>query len=339
MGWLNKVKAAKNELSNAAKKTVKVISEELEEVAGGQDWYEETKKVGKDLNGKLHNTVKASGEVASEILTEFGKTEFGKSVGKSTRYSAGFLSKVPLISTATDIIRSVNGVDNLYEHLRLKPTDPERNLWLAEAMLRMERDQQRYLCVRAAIDPTMAIAQQAVKSAADLDKVPLEPSHRRLLKNAFILSVDKLKTRPNDTRSLHIISRVYLIQNDIGEATRFSKLAVLSDPSNGYPYVTLARIYSQMLQHENVNKAALSAIENGATIGNEVLAESKLADNNLSAGTRMSTYNDLRESVDQESREKYWGPSVRGYNILEAVGEAQLKKAKYLVNLVKENTF
>ena len=339
MGWLNKLKAAKQEVTNATKRVSKEIAKELEETAGDKDWYKKTKEIGKYLNNFGRDSYKAGSEIGRELLDDFGKTQAGKNIGKSTRYVAGFASKVPLLSVSTDILRSRNGVDFLYKHLKLKPDDPERHLWLAEAMLRMERDQQRYVAVRAVLDPSYLVARQTFKTAAGMNNEKHEPTYLRLLKNSFSISFNKLKTNPNDAKVLHILGRIYLIQDHLGEATRLIKLAILADPTDGHPYVSLSRIYYQMLQYENVKKASRLAVIRGASIGNEVLAEVQLSDQSKNTRDRINVYNKLLENVTQESREIYWGPSVIGFSIIEEVGAEQLRKTKDLLNTVGKTTF
>lgn len=330
MGLMNKLRAVGNEAGKAAKQLADDAARKSEDSFGQQNWYENVKATGQKVRDYSSKSwLKGSG-AANELLGDFEKTKAAEGIGKASRKITGLLGKAPLLSVVTDVFRSVHGIDALYEHLLNDPEDPERHLWLSEAMVRMARDRQRYVAVRSTVDPAYIAMQKSVQLATSLNQRNLDPTQVRLLKNAFALSLQMLKKNPRDQRALHVISRVYLIRRIQGEATRFSKLAILADPSNGYPYVTLARTYLQLGQVVNARKTAKFAVDKKASIGNEIVAETWLAENGNDE-SRLHAYTRLLDQVDQDSREAYWGPSVQGLNIVEAVGAAQMKKVSALL--------
>jgi hypothetical protein len=331
MGWWDKVKAAKAEVAKVAKEVTEAIADEVEDGFGDQDWYQGVKGAGQSL-GEFGKEVWEEGtELVGDTLDELGKTEGGKMLGEKSTHVVGFLSKLPVLSLATDIMRARNGIDGLYEHLKADPNDPERFLWLAEAMDRMDRDQHRYTTIRSAMDPSYLLTRQAIKTSTELGKEAIEAPRRRLLKNAFALSISRLKKKPSDRDAIHVLARVYLAQKLLSESMRFSKLAIIADPNDGLALVTLGRVYLAHDQLENARRAGQLAIERGSSMGNEILAEVLLKENAGDAPARIERYSDILDQVSQQDRERYWGPSVQGVNMVEAIGAAQMKKATDLL--------
>jgi len=332
MGWWDKVKATSAEAAKAAKEAVDSVVAEVETEFGDQDWYREAKSVGREIGEFGKDVWDGTTELVGETLDDLGKTEGGKVVGDKSRQFVGFLSKLPVLSIATDVMRARNGIDGLYEHLQEDPADPQRHLWLAEAIERMARDQTRYTAVRGVLDPTYVVARQAVKTSAELGQEGGDDTRIRLLKNAFALSIERLRADPADRAALHILARVYLGQRHLGEATRFCKLSVLADPADGEALVTLGRVYLALDQEQNARKSAELAIERDSSVGYEILADLTVKSVDGDAGARIEAYSDLLDRVQQPDRTAYWGPSVEGMNMVDAVGAAQMKKATDLLD-------
>jgi hypothetical protein len=332
VGWWDKVKAATSEVTTVAKEVTDAIASEVEQEFGDQDWYQEVKDTGQAITEFSKEALQDAATSVGGALEDFGKTADGKMVGEKSKQLAGFLSKLPVLSLATDIMRTKNGVDDLYEHLKAEPTDPQRHLWLAEALDRMNQDQRRYTAIRSTVDPSYLVARHAIKTSTELGEEPIESPRLRLLRNAFSLALGQLKENPADRDAIHVVARVYLAQGHLGEATRFAKLAVLADPKDGLALVTLSRVYLAQEQFENANRASHLAIERNATTGHEVIADLVLKSEAGDASTRIERYSAILDQVSQTDRERYWGPSVEGINMVEAVGAAQVKKATDLLD-------
>lgn len=331
MGWLDKIKATAAEASKVARDLTEAVTEEAEEAWGEREWYQEAKSIGQDVGALGKEAWEEGSELAGELADDFAQTSVGQKVGSASRHVVGFMAQVPVLSAAVDIMRARHGVDDLYALVQEEPEEPLHYIWLAEAMQRVGTDQKRYVAVRTAVDPSFIVTRTAIKAGTSLGAEVGDPVQIRLLKNAFALSMKRLRADPADSDAMHVLARVYLSQGDHGEAARFAKLAILAQPESGLPVITLSRTYQALGQSENAEKAAHIAIERGCSVGHEVLAELTLAGDEGTAGGRIEKYSQLRSMVSAEDRHAYWGPSVDGVDIVESVGTAQLKKTKGLL--------
>ena len=334
MGWLDKLKAAGLEAQRMTREAAAAVVEEAETEFGDHEWYGSAKRLGRTVGEFGLDVVAVTRETATEAVETVGQTEAGRYAGRTSRQVAGFLSKLPLLSVATDIMRARNGIDGLYEHLKASPDDPVRNLWLAEAMARLERDRGRYIAIRTAIDPSFYVRQRAMEVGVGVGAEKQRPPRERLLRNAFALAIRRLEQDPADAAALHVLSRVYLGQEVLGEAVRFSKLSILADSGDGHSVFTLGRCYLALDQPDNSRRAALLAIERGTSMGNELLAELCLVDPALAGTDRIEAYSESLERVEVDDRARYSGPAVRSVDVFDAVRAAQLQKARDLLDRI-----
>jgi predicted Zn-dependent protease len=278
-----------------------------------------------------------SRDVALELVHEASQTDAGRIVGAFTRDSIGFLSKLPVLSAVGDAFRAANGIDSLTSHLRRNPNEAVRHLLLAEALKRMETDQRRYRAIRATVDPTYLVVDSAIRTTASLgNNTEHDDAATKLLKNAFALSLKTLRHTPRDPEALHVLSRVYLITGQFGEAIRFAKLAVLASPNDGQPMYSLARAYLACEQRENAKRAAEIAVHRGASCAYDLLAELAITSENATSSDRVDAYVHLRSLATTESRALYWGPSATGVDLVTAVGSTQFAKSQAMLDSFRQ---
>ena len=326
MAWFDKGKATTSIVAKNAKKVANEVKKEIDNEFGDSEWYQEAKNIATEVKKEAQIAYQVAAELSGVMAEDFGNTESGKFIGEKSRSAGKFLSTLPIFSLKTDVIKNRHGVEHLFEHFSEDPNDPERALFLAEALSRVQSDLDVYSKVRSATSPTYAVISKSLITASYLGKEPSDPTQIKLLKLAFFKSIEKLKANPADSKALHILSRVYLAQKKHGEAIRFGKLSILADPNDGLPWVTLSRTYSEIDQHENARRAANRAIEKGAKYGYLLIADYDLADSEKANFGQVTKYIENREKVSLKDRSKYLGPGVLGNNILEGIGRNQFNK-------------
>lgn len=330
MGLFDTFKAAASEAKKAASEVAKGVRTDIEKQYGDQEWYQDTKKLSQEALEVGGDVVRGASALTADALDRVGQTDAGKAVGSASKEFMGALAKLPGLSVTGDIIRSRHGIHDLLQNLQDDPRNPERHIFLADAMNRAQREQSRYTRVRSTLDPSYLLTQGAVSGVTTLGQDDDEPSDRRLRRNAFGLAIQRLERHPANARSLHCIARVYLAEEKLGEAVRFAKLAHLADTEDGLPLVTLARCYQALGQHDNAETAADLAIQRGATVANEILAELTLADESLTPEARIGLYTSQKAAVGNESRALYWGVDTEETSVVGAVLTSQGKRLRKL---------
>jgi len=340
VGLFDNVKAvgilAKKKATQAAQKAnqaAQKANKEVENKFGEDDRYQSAKHSGNKAATLAKSATKGARQVGSEFAREVGETEVGKAVGRKARSATRKLASLPILSVAVDTAKARNGISSLHDAFADDPTDPDRALLLAEALERVRRDLLIYGRVRSAIEPSRLLVQQVVKTATGLGDTPTDPTQLRLLKVAFTLALKRLKGNPRDTIALHVLSRVYLTQGNTAEAARFAKLAILSDPSVGAPWITLARIYVAANQIANAERAARRSVDLGASYGNQVLADVVLAKTSGDELMAIDRYKSLRSRVTARGRRDYLGINVRNDKVIEGLWRAQRSKLQQLCGI------
>jgi len=336
LGIFDRLKAAASVAANAAKEAVGEQTDaiqrragkevdDLESHVGEEGWYQGIKRAG-GVGGEVASGVlQGAANIGRTIFEEAGRTELGRGIGASTREVTSTIGTLPIVSAVSDARRALHGVDALGDHLREDPSDPERFLWLAEALEALSQDRDRAVLMRALLNPTALLKIAALRTTRSLGREG-EDARRRLLKSAFVLTVRGLQACPTDARLLHVMARVYLAVDDPREAMRFAKLAVLAAPEDGAPLVTLARIYLSMGQRHNGRQAARLAAERGCTVGFALLADVVLEDAGVEPLERLKLHGVLIERIEEHDMLAYYGPRSQGFALVGAVGRAQWSK-------------
>ena len=323
------------EVSTSLKREAKSFSRALDHELSGEAWYKDAKSKGESFYDSAIKATHTAKNIADEAFVEISKTESGKVVGRSVEMSLAKLARMPIITMATDILRISHGLSDLSSQVKDDPENAEKRIWLAEAFVKYNKDRDTYIKIRSVLHPGTLLISEAGKAAVKLNNEnrESEPDSEsdKLLKIAFMHAAKKLRTRESIEKSLHVLSRVYLLKEQSIESMRFSKLAIVSNPQEGMYYTTLARGYRQLHQNANAAKAAVRAINLGSTVGNEILADileasrrGKIGDGKIAS---------KRSAITEEDRIKYWGTAKSGADIATAVGEEQWKKASALLGL------
>lgn len=321
MSYYNKAKFLSLSAKNKLKEKATEIHADIESANKDKSWY-----------GNMKSFASQSGEVLESLKDKeknledkISNSASGKYIGSKARSTLGYLSKLPVISITSDTVKARHGIDSLYEKLKANPEDPTAYVWLAEAMERVQRDMQLYVGIRSTFDPHYFVIRRAIKSVASLGKAT-DPVQIQLLKKAYDLSKRNLIKNSADAEALHNLARIYLIQKQYVEAINFSKLAIIADPENALPLITISRAYMDLEQFDNAKKAAQLAVSKGVLFGNKLLADLEIMDQSDDMMHDAEAYSNFLCLVSAEDKALYWGVAVQGVGIFEGIGKSQLKK-------------
>lgn len=277
-----------------------------------------------------------------EKRRQAGTSSAGEWVGSATRSVQSCVQTLPLLSGVGDVIAIRNGLDLLVPMLKAAPQDPQRNLWLGEALQRAERDMRAVAAARAMVNPWALATRFTVRFAAELGHdASDEPASVRFLRRAFQLATPAAKAGVSDAMGLHVLARVYLARGVPLNALRLAKYSVaVSVPEGGEALVTAARAYKVLGQQRNAARAARLAVQRGCTVGYEVLAAIAYAagDEADTATTdgRLMTSTDLLARIDPAHRVRYSGVSRSRQEIAQVVAQHQRAKAAGTSRRAKE---
>ncbi len=331
MGWLDKATAAAKVAANAAREAAQEMAADMEAEHGDKPEYQEFQQSWTRLKEKAKAGAVEAKALRNEAIAEFGGTESGRAVGEATRGLGTVLSRMPVLSALSDAAQSRHGVGKLRDQFMAEPGDPVLALWLAESMRRVGEDMHRYRVVRSVTSPTYAIMNQSIRAAGEVGKTDSDPVERKLLKVAFVRSRERVREHPEDAESLHVLARVYLAQGQAEQAGRFAKLALLSNPAQPLPWITLSRAYLEVGQSENARKAAQRAVDEGAGYGNEMLARLVLAGGAKSKDD-IQHYEAYRAAVTPQDKTAYLGVAVSGSDWWEDLKDRQSGKTVKLLD-------
>lgn len=332
MGFFDNLKNISREAKRQAKKKSKEIKEELDEEFGDEQLYKDAKEITKSTINEGKNLSKSVAKEAGEIQKEFGDTDLGKSIGEISRSISSRLSQLPVFSLTADTVKGKNGVDKLYKHLAKDPNDPERYIWLAEAIMRTRLDMKHYSRIRSTVDPSYYMVKTSVKSLNSLGELEKDPTTIKLLKKAFMLSLEAIEENTRDHKALYCLGRIYFCQGDIPEATKYSKLSFLAR-TNALALITLGKCYLNLDQLANAKKAAKRALAFNSTYSYKILAECKMLDKTQDNSIeKIESYANQMNKIAPKHRAAYLGPSGDTINILEGIGKKQWQR---LLNLME----
>jgi hypothetical protein len=253
------------------------------------------------------------------------------SVGSASRSGRKLVGGLPGISAPAELMAARHCVDILAEKLREDPGDPRRHVWLAEALLRMQRDTKAWVRVRGVIEPSSILFRTAVRGVTRLgaEHGADEPA-MRLLRRAFTLAKTRVRRDDTDHLALHVLARVYLARGSPADALRVARLAgVVPSEERADVLVTAARGFRTLGRREDAAQVAERAVHHGSTLGYEVLAQllvtdgSRFGRNPTGHATR---WMELRRKVRPEDRARYFGATRTAAEVARAVKSAQRHK-------------
>jgi hypothetical protein len=323
MGWKDKLRAAADEARDRAAEAAGKAKGAVEERHGDDPRYQR-------LKGSAGRGVSRSKELKDRGVERFGASAAGQYVGSSMRAVGREARKLPLLGVASDAIAHRHGVADLVELRRQDPTDPERTLWLAEALLRAEKTTKTYRRMRAVTDPTSIVTRAAMSTAAELGAEKKAPVTERLLRHAYGLALVRLREDPRDGRAWHVCARVHLARGDAEGARVLAQLAVLAAPEDvgGIALVTVARAQHALGRRVDAADSARRAIERGCSLGNEVFAALVRGNTALSASERIDKAAALRSRIRAEDRAAYQGVAPTVASTATGVATAQARKTR-----------
>ena len=238
------------------------------------------------------------------------------SIGRVTRRVRGRMARLPGLTATADLLAARHCVDLLAAGVKEYPGDPLRYVWLAEALQRVQRDMRMLLRLRwAAAVATGAgavalVARTVIRKLAGLGETGGEEPAVRLLRRAYALGSQRL-ARGADPATLHTLARVYLGQGMPAETLRLTRLAASMSPAPAAEVlVTAARAYLALRRPEDAARLAERAIEQGSSVGYDVLAQARIADRSRLARRPVDGVGDwreLRRRVRLEDRVRYYG--------------------------------
>jgi hypothetical protein len=224
MNWLDKVAAASKLAAEQARDAAAKSIEYVEEKYSDDARYEKLKDSTALLGQKSSSIADQATGLVDETLTGVGETRAGNAVGGSARSIAAFAGDLPLVSVLGDTVRSRHGVDQLASALAADPKNPQRALYLAEAMHKCEADMATYTRIRSATSLTFALRRSVITSTLELGDEQSDPAQIRLLKGAFNRARARLIEAPNDVEALDLIARVYLLTARPQDAATTAKI-------------------------------------------------------------------------------------------------------------------
>ena len=335
MGWMDKALATAKLTADKAVKVSKELAEEFDAGLSSRDDYRSVKELAAEFRTKGMELAAGARDLTAEVAKEVGETELGAKAGQKMRSAAGVLAALPLVTAVTDVAKARQGVDELYAILLAQPQDPERALWLAEALDRVQRDLGMYRRVRSVTSMTYAARRRLIVGALELGLQPVDATRLRLLKSAYGRARSSLSANPEDAQALHVLSRVYLAQGDVLTAIKLAKLSILISPSHGLSWITLSRSFLAAKEYASAKEAAERAVSAGAGYGNEMLAQLILVQSQEGTTETVAEYDRLRSLVTMEDRRAYLGTSVDPRDAIRHIKDEQVRRAASTLELMK----
>jgi len=334
MGWMDKALATAKLTADKAVKVSKELAEEFDAGLSSNDDYKTARELAADVRTKGQELAAGARDLTADVAKVIGETELGAMAGQKMRSAAGVLGTLPLFTALKDVAKARHGVDDLYATLLVEPQDPERAIWLAEALDRVHRDLAMYGRVRSVTSLTYAARRRLIVGALELGLQPVDATRVRLLKSAFGRARSRLRANPEDAQALHVLSRVYLAQGDASTAITLAKLSILASPSQGLAWVTLSRSFLAAKQFASAKEAADRAVSAGAGYGNELLAQLVLVRSQDGTAETAAEYDRLRSLVTMEDRSAYLGTAVDPREAVQHVKEEQVRRASGVFELM-----
>jgi hypothetical protein len=269
-------------------------------------------------------------QARNDAIDQLASTPTGAALGERTRQIGSIVSRLPALSAITDAALSRHGVAHLHQQFKDDPTDPARALHLAEALLRVRQDLQRYRIVRSITSPSYLLISQSIRAAGEVGAEDRDPPETVLLKRAFAGARRRVRCNPVDAEALHVLARVYLAQQHFTHAERLAKASFMAEPRDPLPLVTVARAQLALGKLAEARSTAERAAAKGAGFGNEVLARIVLAE--AAGDTDVDRYEALRATIGQHDKIAYLGVAVTGDAWWDEFKARQRTKTQNLLN-------
>ncbi|MFC6287108.1 hypothetical protein ACFP3Q_17035 [Nocardioides sp. GCM10027113] len=338
MGLIDRARAAAKDAQDRVASAARAGEERLSGAVGEARYTRARDAVGSSTRRAADGTRRA-GERA---LDRAGATSGGRRLGEGARRAVSEIQALPLVGLTLEAVAARHGVPTLRKRLRADPADPQRALWLAEALLRTRREMLAVRAAQTVANPGSVALRAATKVAVGLGATRAEPPHLRLLRAAFAGAAGRVHADPTDAEALHVCARVYLVQGMYDDAVRLADLAAAAAPADGRPCATAAQAHLRAGQAHEAARCADLALERGCTLGHEVHAELQRAEL-MAAGEqglreRGDAYAERLAMVDRRHRRAYYGVAVGAPGVTWAVTAQETRKTARLAGRLAVGT-
>jgi hypothetical protein len=242
------------------------------------------------------------------------------------------------VGLTPEVLAARNAVFVLQKRLRADPTNPELALWLAEALLRTQREVNVVRAAKTVANPSSLVVRGVTSIAVKLGQDVREPAARRLLMAAFATAATRVREDPDDAVALHVLSRVYLAQRMNAHAVRLALLAAEADATDGRPLVTAAFAKLRDAHEQEAARFAGKAVERGCSVGHEVTAELLRRvlrqREHLTPKERSDQYAAELRKVKRKDRRSYYGAALGAPAVTWAVTSQEMRKTATLTRRV-----
>jgi tetratricopeptide (TPR) repeat protein len=338
VGLIDRAKAAARDAQDRMLSAARTSEGGLAGVVGQQRYANARGKVSSSAARAAAGSKKAGGAALDRV----GATTGGQRVGDGARRAVKEIQALPLVGLTPEALAARNGVPTLRKKLRRDPMNPEHALWLAEALLRTEREMLVVRIAHGTANPTTLAVRGVTNLAIKLGQPRGDPPHLRLLKAAFAAAATRLRANPSDADALHVCARVYLVQSMFADAARLAELAATAAPTDGRPCATAAHAYLRAGDEAAAAACAEQAVERGCTVGHEVHAEllrrRLLAHGELGVKERSDAYAERLALVDRKDRRAYYGAALGAPGITWAMTAQESRKTARLTGRLAEGT-
>ena len=330
MGLVERGKAAARDAQDRVRASAERKGERIAK-AVGPTRYDAAASALTAAAGKTHAVARSARD---KSLDAAGQTRAGKKVGAGSRRAVSELQGIPLVGMTPKVVAARNGVPQLVRRLKKEQPTPEHYLWLAEALIRTQREMRVIRAARAVANPTRLVVRGITRTATSLGRENRRPASQRLLEVAFRAAALRVRDDSGDAIALHVMARVYLAQGLYEPAQRIAGLAAKSDPADGRPLVTAAHARLRAGDDEGARRFAFEALERGCTIGHEVTAEllrRELRRNeSLTVKQRSDAYGAELRKVKKRDRKAYYGVGLGAPAVTWAVAGQEMKRTATL---------
>lgn len=285
------------------------------------------------VSGTARANLGGFAEGRTRVESWIGESRTGRAVGSAVQRAGNRIAQVPVLSLVQDSMDAKHGIKALTEIVRSEPDHMYGFLWLGEALRARERDMAFVAAARTAVNPTSLVTREALKSMAragnpQSTRTPAE----RILRRAFALAARRVERDNRDGDAYHVIARYYLAAGKAAGGLKAGKAAVALAPPElrGHTLYTLARIY-RAIDDPQAPKAAQAAVNQGFSLGNEILADLLYESGNTpNAAERRRVFITLKNRVNPADIAAYSGIFPAADAKARHVMDSQLAKSRQL---------
>lgn len=310
----------------------------------GQQAVDQAKRraaeAGLDVDGLEHEVRSKQADaaaLAARTAERVANNPRGRSVQESTEAVSRRLAGIPVLSLGSDVVQARYDLRGHVERLKADPRSIDQLVLTANAVREVEIGLARYRMVKAVnasaqlatMNAAPAAMHLSARLAGRLAENDSPPPVDSLLKAAFSLSVDRLRSDPCDARAHYCLARIYLLTDNALPAALSARAAVRTttdDQLAGDALTALAFAKLSSGSRQEADRAARLAIDRRVSTGYVVLAELAESDTSLRTTDRSAAAAQHRRLVLDVDRDRYFGARPPASAVAGAVWKAQRDK-------------